>query len=175
MKNITEAELREVLEKHEKWLNNEGDGNRAELGYTDLRGANLRGAELSYANLRGSDLIGADLSGADLSYIDLSYANLRGANLSGADLIGTNLSGAITDKRYIQVACIGKRKSTTTYCVDDNLVLCGCWNNYNGGTLEEFEKRVKEVYGENGKEPNKQYYSEYIGAINLFKGVAGCL
>ena len=48
---MTSAEIKQVLELHKKWLNNEQGGERA----------NLRGADLSGANLRGADLRGADL------------------------------------------------------------------------------------------------------------------
>ena len=81
--------LKEVLELHKKWLNDEKGGIRADLSYANLNDADLRGANLSYVNLRG-----ADLSGADLRYADLSDADLRGANLSGANLIGADLSDA---------------------------------------------------------------------------------
>ena len=112
-------EIRIVLEKHEKWLNNELGGIRADLSGADiygldLRGANLYGANLiradlrvaylikadlreanlSGANLSGADLYEANLSGADVSGADLREANLSGANLSGADLRGADLSGA---------------------------------------------------------------------------------
>lgn len=69
-------DIAKTLELHEKWLNNDDNGERA-----DLRRANLRGA----------DLCGANLSSADLCSADLSSANLRGANLRGADLDGANL------------------------------------------------------------------------------------
>ena len=71
MRTITKEELQEILEKHQKWLNDEEGGERA----------NLR-----YANLSRADLSCADLSCADLSCADLSGANLRYANLSRADL-----------------------------------------------------------------------------------------
>lgn len=90
-------------------------------------------------------------------------ANLRDAYLSGA-----NLRGADLDKTYYQVVRIGSRRGTTTYCVDDDNVLCGCWNNYKGGTLEEFKTRVESVYGREGNNPNEQYYDEYMAAITFF-------
>ena len=82
-------EIRIVLEKHEKWLNNELGGFRA-----DLRGATLYGLNLNGADLYGADLIMADLRVAYLIKADLREATLRGANLSGADLSGADLSGA---------------------------------------------------------------------------------
>lgn len=48
---MDKKELDLILEKHKKWLNDENDGERA-----NLRGANLRYANLRYANLRGADL-----------------------------------------------------------------------------------------------------------------------
>ena len=85
---MTKGELREIIDSHEKWLNN-GNGERA-----NLRSANLSSANLSSANLRSADLSGANLSGADLSYADLRSANLRSANLSGANLSSANLRSA---------------------------------------------------------------------------------
>ena len=73
---MTNADLNRILELHQKWLNNEDGGERADLYYADLSDA---------------DLSGADLSGADLSYATLRCANLSGANLRGADLHGANL------------------------------------------------------------------------------------
>ena len=91
--------LKEILERHRKWLNDEDGGERANLYGANLRGAdlygaNLRGADLYGANLRGADLYGANLRGADLRGANLYGANLYGANLYGADLYGANLYGA---------------------------------------------------------------------------------
>ena len=105
-----------------------------------------------------ADLRGADLSGADLRCADLRCANLR---------------CAITDKQYYQVSGIGSRNATTTYCLTDDLVYCGCWNNYKGGSLDKFLERVESVYGNTGETPNRQYYSEYMAAIAFFKAVGG--
>ena len=111
--------LKETLERHRKWLDDEDGGERADLREAnlcvadlreanlrgadlrgadlrgaDLRGANLRVADLYGANLRGADLYGADLREADLCVADLYGANLRGADLRGADLRGADLRGA---------------------------------------------------------------------------------
>ena len=96
--------LKEILERHRKWLNNEDGGERANLGganlcgadlrEADLRGANLCGANLRGANLGGANLREANLYGADLYGADMREANLCGANLRGANLGGANLRGA---------------------------------------------------------------------------------
>ena len=71
MRRITTEELKETLRKHELWLNDDSQGEKADFSRVDLR----------YANLYEADLSEADLSGADL-YV----ADLRGANLSGAKI-----------------------------------------------------------------------------------------
>ena len=103
-------DLKEILEKHKKWLRGDDGGERANLSWANLSWANLSwanlsradlsGANLSWANLSWADLSGADLSGAYLSGANLSGANLSGANLSWANLSWANLSGA----NYIEKA-----------------------------------------------------------------------
>lgn len=63
---MNKQELKEILKKHERWLNNYNDGCKA-----DLRCADLRGADLRWADLTGADLRSANLSGAYLSYAKL--------------------------------------------------------------------------------------------------------
>ena len=116
---MEQAELKEILEKHKKWLNNEEGGEKADLSGAylsgaDLSGADLRRADLSGANLSCADLRGADLRRADLSYADLSGADLRradlsGANLSCADLRGADLSGAYLS--YADLSCADLRRA----------------------------------------------------------------
>ena len=140
---ISKEKLQEIIESHGKWLRDEPSGQGADLQRADLRGA------------------------------DLQDADLRGADLQGADLQGAYLRGAEMDKTYYQIVRIGSRKGTTTYCVDDDCVLCGCWNNYKGGTLAEFEERVRSVYGQGGQTPNSQYFAEYMAAIKFFAEMKG--
>ena len=165
---ITQEKLNQILEAHGKWYRSDGaQGERAYLRRADLQGADLQGADL-----QGADLRRAYLQGADLRRADLQGADLRRADLQGADLQGAYLQGAYLDKTYYQIVRIGSRDATTTYCVEDDNVLCGCWNHYRGGTLEEFRKRVESVYGENGETPNKKYYGQYIAAIEFFEKMA---
>lgn len=175
---ISAEKIQEIIESHDRWLRNEEGGERANLRSADLSSADLSGADLSGADLSSADLYCADLSSADLSGADLRSANLRSADLSGADLRSANLSGADLrgadlrsadlDKTYYQVVRVGSRRGITTYCVDDDNVLCGCWNGFKGGTLDEFKTRVESVYGREGNNPNEQYYDEYMAAITFF-------
>ena len=93
---MDEQELKNILDKHFKWLRGENGGKRANLSRADLSGANLSranlfGANLSRADLSGADLSGANLFGANLFRANLSRANLFGANLSRANLFEANL------------------------------------------------------------------------------------
>ena len=94
MRKITAEELKEILRKHELWLNNVSQGEKANLYEADLYGANLYEVYLSGANLSGANLKGVDLSESNLSEADLSEANLYLANLYDANLYETNLIGA---------------------------------------------------------------------------------
>ena len=96
------VKLREVVEKHRKWLWGKPGGERADLSGADLRSADLRsadlsGAVLSGAVLRSADLRSAVLSGAVLRSAVLRSAVLSGAVLSGAVLRSADLSGAVLE------------------------------------------------------------------------------
>ena len=88
------SKLKEILEKHKMWLNDEEGGERANLSRADLRGADLREANLSRADLRGADLLDTDLRGADLRGADLRDADLLDTDLRGADLREADLDYA---------------------------------------------------------------------------------
>ena len=83
-----------ILENHKRWLNNDKDGECADLECADLECANLRGADLRGADLRGADLRGANLTGANLRRADLRGADLTDADLTGAYLTDADLTGA---------------------------------------------------------------------------------
>ena len=106
-------ELKEVLELHKKWLNNDESGKRADLCNADLCNAVLRDAVLRDAVLKGAVLRGADLSDADLK-----GAVLKGADLKGADLRGADLKGADLDYSCLPLWCF-----SLTAQMDDRQVI----------------------------------------------------
>ena len=87
---MTKEELALILDKHKKWLNDDPDGERA----------NLRGADLSGANLRGANMSGADLCDADMSGADLRRANI---DFSCLPLWCGSLSAHFDDRQIIQL------------------------------------------------------------------------
>ena len=93
---------------------------------------------------------------------NLRYADLRSAYLRSADLSYVNLSYAKTDKRYIQISCIGSEKRMTTYRFENDKIWCGCFT----GTLKDFEKQVQKTH-----KHNENHLKEYIGFINYLKSL----
>ena len=183
---ITKKELNEIIENHSKWLYGEKDGifadlRDADLSNADLSNVNLRGADLRLANLKKANLSGADLRNADLRWANLKNANLKGADLRNADLRCTNIKG--TDLRcadlvgtslngyMCQITGCGVTKGITTYDELNNQVIWGYWICKDGNTLENFEKQIENIYGENGRSPNKKYYQGYMGAICFFRAM----
>ena len=187
---MTQEKLNEIVASHGRWLVDKSRGERANLRYADLcsaylcgadlRGADLRGADLCDADLRGADLRGADLRNADLCDAnlcdaDLRDADLRGADLRNADLRGANLCGAnLRDADLpaivLQVGPIGSRKDYVVYNASNDNIRCGCWNDYKGGTLAEFEARVEEVYPSEKKD-TLTFRNQYLTVIGYFKTV----
>ena len=96
--------LKQILELHKKWLDDEEGGERADLSWANLSEANLSKADLSKANLSEADLSKADLSWADLSWANLSKADLSEADLSEADLSEADLSWANLSKANLSEA-----------------------------------------------------------------------
>ena len=159
MEKLTQEQINQIVESHGKWMRNEDGGIRADFSGKSLDGASLNGANLDGASLNGASLNGASLDGASLYRASLNGANLNGANLDGASLYRASGIG-----RVVSIRGIGSRQGTTIYFIDKDNIRCGCWNNYQGGTLAEFEERVGSVYAE-----DSQYYKEYALAIDFFK------
>ena len=174
---MNKEDIELILKKHKEWILTSGEkGERADLGgadlrEADLRGANLRGADLREANLREADLGWANLRGADLRTADLGWADLRGADLRKADLGWAYLGGVVLPNKGYQVVGAGSINRCTTYFLENDMVVCGCWDDKEGNTLESFKGCIESIYGEDGKESNPLYYQEYKAAIAFFEAV----
>lgn len=79
----TNEKLKEIIEKHKKWLNYKKDGEKANLQGADLWSADLQGTDLRRADLQSADLQGADLQGANLDFSCLPL--WRGSLLANMD------------------------------------------------------------------------------------------
>ena len=101
---MTNAELQNILKKHQLWLDGEPGGERANLEGAILFEANLEGVNLRNANLERANLIGAKLMRADLFEANLFEANLFNANLQGANLQIANLREATLERACLEKA-----------------------------------------------------------------------
>jgi hypothetical protein len=96
--------MKKILELHQKWLNKEPDGVRADFSKAYMVRFNLALANLEGANLQGANLYNANLERANLQGANLQGANLQGANLERANLQGANLQGANLERAYLSRA-----------------------------------------------------------------------
>ena len=170
---MKQEELQKILKLHEKWLNGEDGGVKANLSdanlcYADLsdanlRGANLSGADLNDANLRGANLSGADLISADLRDANLCYADLCYADLSDADLRSANLSFALMDGFVYQLSRIGSSNRMTTFWADRDIVWCGCFT----GTFKDWRDKIRKTYT-----ADEEYRKQYEAALKYFAELA---
>lgn len=133
-----------IIENHARWLETDG-GKRA-----DLRKARIEG-----------NLCGVNLRGANLS-----EANLHGVNLSEADLRGADLPTG-----FYQIVGVGSYNRCTTYDSINDRVICGCWNDNAGNHLDSFARRIEQIYGTEGEDPDLEYYTEYMSMVNFFKAM----
>ena len=174
-------DLKQILELHKKWLNNGGDGKRANLRSADLSGANLRSANLRSANLRSADLSGADLSCADLRGADLSGAYLSGADLRCADLrsadlrdaylSGANLSGAglwNTIGNQVEIFTFQTNKYPVVICQDR--IQIGCknfsqseWFNFSDGEITKMDSDALDWWWK-----HKQHVKTWCEIVNSY-------
>ena len=113
MKKLTQSEIREKLQKHNRWLNGENGGEKADLRHSDLRHSDLRDS-----NLHGSDLHDSNLSYSNLSYSNLSDSDLRDSDLHGSDLRYSNLHGSDLDFSCWPLWCGGLNVK-----IDDRLAI----------------------------------------------------
>ena len=73
---MNQQELQQVLKLHQKWLNNEEDGVRADLSGSNLRHSDLRGSDLRHSDLSGSNLRGANLTNITFNENTTGLTNL---------------------------------------------------------------------------------------------------
>ncbi|MBT5108291.1 MAG: pentapeptide repeat-containing protein, partial [Rhodospirillaceae bacterium] len=87
-KRLSQHELDEVMERHQRFLDNAENGQRAMLKMMDL----------SYLDMSNRVLRTADFTGAKLKGVQMLGVNLESATLYGADLTEANMQRAILDR-----------------------------------------------------------------------------
>lgn len=134
--------------------------NNANLCHSNLKGVNLYAANLFEANLNFANLNGANIKFAKLSCTKLCFSDLRDIKITSEIIRNNNLGSIRTDKKYIQVTCIGSIKNFITYCFDDDIIFCDCFEY----SLNDFEQKCIENHKDNPK-----YLKEYLGFIEYIR------
>lgn len=178
MRTYSTEELKEVLEKHVKWLIGQEGGERADLSCADLRNvdlsyanlqsaylydsnlssANLTGVSLSNAKLYRSDLREAILESASLTGSDLTNADMRGTNLKRAIMFGIEVSG-VRGQEFTTVGNIGSRKKTIVYHIGLDALFGDSYEPFHG-TLDGFKTDISQHFPK-----ENLYHLEYKAAI----------
>lgn len=138
MIKYTADELKDILEKHAKWLENDEGGRRAYLDNADLRDA-----KLNSVNLSGASLVRANLYGADLYKANLEKADLMGAYLDNADLTEANLKHADLRFAKIYMASIAEANLELAELGDAYLE----WTDFSGANLKGANLINSELHG----------------------------
>ncbi|EAC8719244.1 hypothetical protein EU83_00290 [Listeria monocytogenes] len=107
---MKQEELDIILEKHEKWLRDEG-GERADLRHANLTNANLTNAVLTGADLRHANLTNANLSDANLTWVN--WQDVRGLTVVAVQVD--------TTRKNNQIAYIKELHIWTTGCFQGKL------------------------------------------------------
>ncbi|EDJ9853442.1 hypothetical protein GFS65_11430 [Listeria monocytogenes] len=149
---MKQEELDIILEKHEKWLRDEG-GERADLTSADLRHTNLSNAVLTGADLRHANLTNANLTNAVLTGADLRHANLTNANLSDANLTWVNWQ----DVRGLTVVAVQvdttRKNNQIAYIKELHIWTTGCFQ----GKLYKLKSSIEKTHKDNEKLKAKYY------------------
>jgi uncharacterized protein YjbI with pentapeptide repeats len=91
---ISQAELDEIIARHEAFKNARANGSRAILQHYDLTGLSFKERDLSNADFTGSVMVETNFEKTNLDYAVLYACDLRKANFSNASLIRADLRGA---------------------------------------------------------------------------------
>ena len=83
---MTQKELDKTIQLHQKWLNNDPEGVRADMSWANMGGSNMSWANMSGSNMGGANMGGANMSGANMGWANMSRADARDADISGANI-----------------------------------------------------------------------------------------
>ena len=132
---------------------------------------NFSNTQFFDVNFDHATMFDCDFTSSLIRNCSLVDTAMTACKLEKLRLSNTNMQRFHCDKKYYQVSGIGSRRDITIYCLTDDLVYCGCWNDDSGGSLKSFEERVEEKYGPSSKTTCPRYYDEYMAAIKFFKSL----
>lgn len=97
--HLGQAELDDIILKHNMFIRGKPGGSRANLKFKDMRGLDFRASDLSGADFTASVMVNSNLSGGNFTNAvfygcDMRQANLENAIFRRADFRGAYIAGA---------------------------------------------------------------------------------
>ena len=128
-KVFSQTELDELLAKHQLWVENSPEGERAYLAYATFDGLDFSNKTITNLGFEGSSLVGCNFDNATIShssfrgakFIDADFTNAQVniSNFISADLTNASLTGSkfasFGDARYIKNISVVKYLMTYTH------------------------------------------------------------
>jgi uncharacterized protein YjbI with pentapeptide repeats len=108
---LSQDELNEKIDLHQKWLAEDRDGERCELDDLNVRGLDFSNANLSKAQVWDCDMSGANLSNTNLTNASLTRVTMHDTNLTGAILTGTEMIECKVDESGLRTAILNVIKA----------------------------------------------------------------
>src|ERR1039457_6179330 len=94
LEKVTQAELNEIIRRHNMFLTARPGGARAVIKDKDLSGLSFMGQNLSQADLTGCIFIGADLANANFESATLFGCDFTHASMANARMVRADMRGA---------------------------------------------------------------------------------
>ena len=132
LREISDEELKKVLEEHTKWLvwramsdwkGWEGDvGKQADLSYTNLQHRDLRAPDSEYVHLEYANFFGAHFSrGTVINFSNFTGADLRFANLEATELVNAQLDKTDLSNANLEMSDLKYANLSHSKLIDANL------------------------------------------------------
>ena len=131
---------------------------RCEFLYTNLRSVTFENTNLNDSKFSNCCLDNSDFD----SYCDTKEIKFHNCDLTRVDML----------EPVYSIGPIGSRLCYTTFFAERNIVQCGCWNSWKGGTLEDFKERVEKVYPLDEEFMTQEDLicrEQYLAAIEFFE------
>lgn len=98
LKRITQEELNEILDKHERWFDNKPGGEQADLSNKNLSNLDISDRQLHFINFNNSDLSYSKLLRSRFDYANFENCKLKCCNMKMTKFTESILTG--TDLSY---------------------------------------------------------------------------
>ncbi len=146
---LSQDELDQILDLHEKWLRGEKGGKRADL----------RDKDLSYLDMSNRDLSHIDFVRSNLDYADMSNSNAISCKFMGASMDGTRVISACfydSDFRFSYISGFYPQDIAFygALAVESQIAINGESHPMTSAEIADMKDRIKDVLA--GHKPQKK-------------------